>query len=149
MTLNQIESEITLNQIAQGVLPAQSGDDWFLAASEPAQRDILRLLAHMILQARATTDDVQVAIAQSGLKPSYTPCVQLLNGRLNIQLSKVVRLPEAELLKSFQLLIALFMIADDRRRIECDNQCEHWWHTNLSDEETLKRIRRKFGQGTL
>ncbi|MET9412450.1 DUF5958 family protein [Streptomyces sp. NPDC002935] len=42
-------------------------------------------------------------------------------------------LPAYELTKSFRLLVALFSIADTRRRtLHCAGGCGHEWH-NLSD----------------
>jgi hypothetical protein len=53
----------------------------------------------------------------------------LKKGRLKFQVAKLLKLPHAERERSFRLLLALFQIADERRRsTACLNSCSHWWH---------------------
>ncbi|WP_433931902.1 DUF5958 family protein [Sorangium cellulosum] len=122
--------EDLLNQLAQGLVTKEEGHRWFSGLAEGEQRDVLGKLWFFAAQAGARESDVDVAIARAQLKPSFTPCALLRNGRLKIQAAKVLGLPLAEHEKSFRLLSALFQVADERRRKEeCKDGCSHWWHT--------------------
>ncbi|MFJ5141307.1 DUF5958 family protein [Streptomyces sp. NPDC088707] len=78
-------------------------------------------------QARARQDDAPESIARSGIRPTHTPAVMLMKWRFGM-----AQLPAYELTKSFRLLVALFSIADTRRRaLYCVEGCGHEWH-NLS-----------------
>ncbi|GIF06910.1 hypothetical protein Asi03nite_44480 [Actinoplanes siamensis] len=98
------------------------------------RRDVLRELAGYCLQAKAVSEDAAQSIAQSGVKPTATPAVLISRGRLRDQLAKIGNLPEAEMEKSFRILLALLSIADSRRReVDCANGCTHSWH-NWGDD---------------
>ncbi|MFD7321069.1 DUF5958 family protein [Streptomyces sp. NPDC059875] len=61
------------------------------------------------------------------MRPTHTPAVMLTKWRFGME-----SLPAYELTKSFRLLVALFGIADTRRRaLYCAGGCGHAWH-NLS-----------------
>ena len=127
------DEELTLNQVAQGIFPAQAGEDWFTGLPEVRRTAVLRGLAHMAIQAGARPEDARAAIQQSGLKPTFTPCVLLMRDQMAVQLAKIANLPASEFLKAYQLLMALFQIADARRRAtQCAAGCSHWWHHDLT-----------------
>jgi hypothetical protein len=121
--------KVIVNRLAQGLLSADEGNSWFVARTASENRALLRELAVLILQARATTDDVPASIVRAGIKATTTPAVLASKGNLNDQLAKIGSLPEAEFLKAFRLLVALLGVADERRR---DHDrivgCSHWWH---------------------
>ena len=53
----------------------------------------------------------------------------------------MISLPEPERDKAFRLFLALFSLADERRRkTECASGCSHWWHRDLSDELLVRRL---------
>jgi hypothetical protein len=136
-----IRDELLLNQVAQGVLTAGDGATWFQALQADCQREVLRWLANMATQAGARTEDAEPAIRTAGLKPTLTPCVLLTKEYLPVQLAKIVNLPAGESLKSFRLLMALFQIADARRRaIRCAGGCSHWWHRDLADAGVVDEL---------
>ncbi|MET7778805.1 DUF5958 family protein [Streptomyces mirabilis] len=104
------------------------GVEWFEGLSDDDQRKALYTLVLFCGQARAREDDVVESIARSGIRPTHTPVVMLTKWRFGMD-----RLPAYELTKSFRLLVALFSIADTRRRtLHCVGGCGHEWH-NLSD----------------
>ena len=140
----EVDRLIMLNRLAQGHVSVRYGVEWFSDHSEVDQREILRLLVHASLQSGATAADVPAAIERAELKRTFTPCVQLLKGQLNIQLSKVVRLPMQELEKSFKLLLSLLAISDRRRREKCGNKCSHWWHRDLRDVHVIEEVREQY-----
>lgn len=120
--------EVVLNELAQGLRPTTEGVEWFEGLSEDDQRKVLHSLVGFCGQARACEDDVPESIARSGIRPTHTPAVMLTKWRFGM-----TALPADELTKSFRLLVALFSIADTRRRTRhCADGCGHEWH-NLSD----------------
>ncbi|WP_271566802.1 DUF5958 family protein [Bradyrhizobium sp. CCBAU 11386] len=92
-----VDEEILLNQLAQGIASGSEGNAWFGAQSEDNKRRLLRGLSNFILQARPKHEDVTVAIAESQLKPTLTPCVLIAMPNLRVQLAKLPTLPEFEL----------------------------------------------------
>jgi DMSO/TMAO reductase YedYZ molybdopterin-dependent catalytic subunit len=121
---------MVLNELAQGLRPAAEGVEWFESLSEDEQRKILHALVLFCGQARACEEDVPESIARSGIRPTHTPAVMLTKWRFGME-----GLPAYELTKSFHLLVALFSIADTRRRtLHCVGGCGHEWH-NLSDPQ--------------
>ncbi|MDX3769897.1 MULTISPECIES: DUF5958 family protein [unclassified Streptomyces] len=121
--------EVMLNKLAQGLRSTAEGVEWFESLSEDDQRKALHALVLFCGQARAREEDVPESIARSGIRPTHTPSVMLMNWRFGME-----HLPAHELTKSFRLLIALFSTADTRRRaLHCVGGCGHEWH-NLSAE---------------
>jgi hypothetical protein len=135
------QRELLVNQIAQGVCPAREGEEWFSALPENEQQEVLRGIANMAVQAGARRDDAEDAVRRSGLKPTVTPCVLLTKENLPVQLAKIVNLPAGEYRKAYTLLMALFQIADARRRvIQCAGGCSHWWHRDLSNGRVVEEL---------
>lgn len=138
-------ADVYLNQIAQQVRTVEAGTDWLLRMADDEQESVLGVLATMIHQAHPRLEEVPIAIARSGLKPSYTPCVVLSRATTHRQVVvrayQVADLIPAERAKAFRLLMALFQLADERRRAtQCLGQCAHWWHQDLGDEAVIKRL---------
>lgn len=133
--------EIRLNQLAQSVGAIEGGEEWFRARDLAKQRGILRALACFAAQAGAGPSDADAAIARSGLRPGHTPAVLLRGGRLRMQVAKILALPAGEHERAFRLLLALFAIADARRRsLQCSGGCSHSWHRDLSDSAVAASI---------
>ncbi|MFF3337057.1 DUF5958 family protein [Streptomyces sp. NPDC002888] len=113
-----------LNELAQGLRPTAEGVEWFEGLSEDDRRKVLHTLVLFCGQARASADDVPESITRSGIRPTHTPAVMLTKWRFGM-----AQLPGYELTKSFRLLVALFSIADTRRRtLYCAEGCSHAWH---------------------
>lgn len=129
--------DLLLNQVAQGVVSLAAGFEWFLEHPVERRQRVLRVLADMVYQTHPTHEDVQKAIQEAGLKPTYTPCVLILKANTDRQLYQrawqISELPEAEHQKGFLLLMRLLGVADQRRReTECRGECTHWWHQDLT-----------------
>ncbi|MFF3226916.1 DUF5958 family protein [Nocardia suismassiliense] len=123
------ETEIVLNELAQALRPMPDGVEWFESLDVDQQLVVLRHAAEYCLQARATIDDAAESIRRSGIRPTHTPAVLITRGQLNVQLTKIIGLPEDERVKAFRLLIALLGVADERRRARyCAGGCSHAWH---------------------
>ena len=131
------KERILLNQIAQGCTSIEEGESWFFSQSENRRGPLLRELSAMALQAGFLLADVGPAASLVGLKKGATPCVLLGAGRQKIQVAKVLSLPQSEASSVFRLLIGLLSVADRRRRKQCEANCQHWWHRDLSDESVV------------
>nr|WP_254211977.1 DUF5958 family protein [Streptomyces sp. ADI95-16] len=93
------------------------------------QFEVLRDLCGHCMQARATEEDGPKSVRRAGLRPTYTPAVLITRGQLNVQLAKIINLPQDERVKAFRLLVALLGVADERRRERfCADGCGHAWH---------------------
>jgi hypothetical protein len=120
--------EVILNELAQGLRSPAEGVEWFESLSEDDRRKTLHALVLFCGQARAREQDVPESITRSGIRPTHTPAVMLTKWRFGME-----ALPAYELTKSFRLLVALFTIADTRRRtLYCAGECGQAWR-NLPD----------------
>lgn len=123
------EDEIILNGLSQSRRQLADGISWFSGLPVEERRLAIRKLSAFILQAHATPEEVDKSIRLSGVKATMTPAVLLARGPLSEALAKVGNLPEAEMEKSFRVLISLLSVADARRRsVDCVNGCSHSWH---------------------
>jgi hypothetical protein len=141
-----VDEEILLNQLAQGIVSDLEGDAWFQAQSEDGKRRLLLGLNAFILQASPRPEDAVVAISESRLKQTLTPCILIVKPDLKVQLAKLARLPESELPQVFGLLIKLLAVADSRRRREKPlDLVNHWWHRDLNDPKVVNDIKQTKG----
>ena len=139
MKVRAVEIQILLNQIAQGVRSVGDAEELL---HDTHSADILwNSLSFMVCQAHPTREDVEVAISESGLKATYTPCVLLLKDQRQFQIQKIIQLPEDEWTKSLRLLIGVFRVRDARRREACGTDCHHGWHADFADSTVLAAIR--------
>jgi hypothetical protein len=126
--------ELQLNRIAQGLIPITEGIAWFERLGSEEQQAVLRVLILITVQAHPLKSEVEPAISQAQLKPTFTPCVMVSKAPIPEKgFHKFGNLPPHEWLKTFRLLTALFGIADRRRReTSRRNGCSHAWH-HLAD----------------
>jgi hypothetical protein len=125
------ETELYLNRFAQGAVAVATAQSWFESQSPSERQRTLQVLAHFCQQSHPLHDEAVEAIGLSGLKPTFTPCVLLSKAASQPEVSfgQIIKLPEAEQIKSFRLLASLFAIADTRRRkTQCNKGCTHEWH---------------------
>jgi hypothetical protein len=119
-----------VNGLAQGSIAMQEASQWFAQLSGEAQWAALLKATEAISQAHPVPADASTAIGLSGLRPTCTPCVLLKAHPLPDALARIRRLPAGEWAKAFQLFLALFAIADERRRnTRCKGACSHPWHS--------------------
>src|SRR5579871_6603931 len=67
------EEEIMVNQVAQRILPWQTGLDWFQTLPAERKLSVLKDLGYMVCQAGALVEDVSEACHRTGLRGTYTP----------------------------------------------------------------------------
>ena len=121
--------DIRLNRVAQGIDPVAQLTSAFDIWPGQEQRDAVRRLVQHALQAGARAEDAAAAVVASGVKPRRTAAVLVVKPGLEAQLNKIVNLPETELRDGLLFALALFAIADRRRRAtQCAGGCSHWWH---------------------
>jgi hypothetical protein len=124
------DSEMMINRLAQGLVPTDQGILWFSALPLDERLKALTAVRLCCDQSLPQSSDIDAAIALAGLRPTFTPCVMLKKAtEPRSALWPITRLPEDEHLKVFKLLLALFTIADKRRRETwCKDGCQHEWH---------------------
>ncbi|MFF4322985.1 DUF5958 family protein [Streptomyces sp. NPDC001568] len=123
------ERTVMLNLLAQELRPIEQGVEWFEALPAETQFEVLGDLREYCTQAAATETDGPESVRRAALRPTHTPAVLITRGQLNVQLAKIINLPQDERVKSFRLLVALLGVADERRRERfCVHVCNHSWH---------------------
>lgn len=145
-----VEEMLCLNQIAQGLRKKDEALSWFGSLGVEVQREVLEYSVEMAKQAGAAEFDVAEAVANSGLKKTFTPCVLLLKEPLRAQYSRLLSLPTNEWSKSLILLLSLFRIANQRRlEAHPENRERHWWNWDLADPAIVAKIHRLYNDGNL
>ncbi len=133
----QLVDEIRINRVVRGMEPLPQFLATFDEATEERRRDLVRGTIRMAEQAGPRDADVPDAIAKSGVNPRRTSAVVIgLPLRQNVW--RLASLPNGDLGDAMRLVLALFAIADDRRRTtRCARGCSHWWHGELSDVDAV------------
>lgn len=134
------DKAIALNKYGQGLIDSEVLVDEFSGFLLIEKRNYLKEIAGLILQSKPKEEDIQPAILESKLKPTYTPCVLLTKGVANHHLQKIIELPEHELNKALKLLLGLFKISYQRRFHAEKNNPGKWWYWDLSNEDNVRKI---------
>lgn len=151
--MKSILIDIALNQVSQQVLSKEEVIDWFNAQVYVDQRQILSELVFLTLQSGVIGEDVEKAIAWANLRPTLTPCVMMLtaaklnpkgSSAISSQAYRLLDLPEAEMRKSFLLLLGLFCVGVNRHRTRAFNPTKYWWHRDLSDHHVVTKVIQEF-----
>ena len=103
---------------------------------------MIREIGNLIFQSKSNIDDIDKAISNSKLKPTFTPCVIIMKGLNHGNFEKIINLPENELVKAFKLFIYLFKEGYLRRYLEEKDNSNKWWYWDLSNHANLKKIRK-------
>jgi hypothetical protein len=140
-----IEQEILTNQYGQGLTHIDSLVSLFLEMKKESQKDFFLNLIDLIQQSKPLYEDIELAIQESKLKPTYTPCIVLQKGVESHNLIRIINLPESESPKALILLLNLFKVAYQRRFIEEKNNPDKWWYWDLGDKKKLSTIISTYG----
>ncbi|GHC53896.1 DUF5958 family protein [Streptomyces cinnamoneus] len=123
------EPERIINELAQGLRAVEDGVSWFSGLSEGEREAVLREVVRCISQVHPTAEEARASVARSGLKPTANPAVMIHRAPLMERVGRIAGLPADEHVNAFRLLVALFSLADTRRReTECRGRCGHFWH---------------------
>jgi len=136
----KLEYEILINKYGQGVINSEPLLLNFEGLEVASKGDFLNDLLFLLQQSKPTDSGIEPAILESGLKPSYTPCVLLGKGVSSHNLERLIKLPENELTKVFLLLLSLFKIAYQKRFATEKNHPDKWWYWDLSEEIIISKI---------
>ena len=138
------DKAIALNKYGQGLIVPEVLVDEFSDFVLIEKRNYLREIIALVLQSKPQEEDIQTAILESKLKPTFTPCVLLTKGLANHHLQKIVELPETELNKALRLLLGLFKVSYQRRFQAEKNTPGKWWYWDLSDEHKVEMILKSY-----
>lgn len=136
----KLEDEILINKFGQGLVAIEQLTERFGLLDVLEKKEFLNDFLYLIIQSKPKKEDIELAIIDSRLKPTFTPCVLLRKGVGNHDLEKLVNLPENELTRAFVLLLSLFKIAYNRRFTVEKNSPDKWWYWDLSDDKTVEMI---------
>jgi hypothetical protein len=136
--------DVPLNQLAQGLVPAEKGTTWFAASDEQGQAEILIRLSVMVQQTHPNQAEIQQGISRSGVKSTRAVAALLAREPLSPQLRKARALPRHEWPFVFRVLLAVFAVADARRRTSNElcrsGRCHHWWDGDLEKSDWARLI---------
>jgi len=107
------ETEQIVNEIAQGLRTLDDGTAWFSGLSLAGRQEVLREVGGYAMQAHITVADSRVGVARSGVKLTANPSVMIC---MDPPRSGFASLPADEHVKAFRVLVAVFAVADTRRR---------------------------------
>lgn len=135
-----IDIEILINQYGQGHIDEDRIMLLFNSFDTDSRKLFFEKILFLILQSKPKEEDIEVAILNSRLKSTFTPCVLLRKGIENHHLERLIKLPDDEHTKVFKLLMSLFKIAY-RRRFEAEkNNPDKWWYWDLSDKDNIEKL---------
>jgi hypothetical protein len=137
-----IEDEIFINQFTQKINNLDEMNKWFFSHYLEEKRNIVKLLINLVIQAHPTYDEIKES-ADLLQKSSSPSAIKLLNKNkpFNKFGHELSNLPEKELLNAFDILLLTLSSADNRRKEEEDPEnCNHWWHKDLSNNEYLDSL---------
>ncbi|EOR28295.1 DUF5958 family protein, partial [Elizabethkingia meningoseptica] len=75
-----LEHEILFNKYGQDIIESNVLMETFLDSGEAVQTEFFEYLLFLIIQSKVFTQDIEEAIKNSNLKPTFTPCVLLKKG---------------------------------------------------------------------
>ncbi len=118
-----------INRLAQSLDSEELGFEWFDSSSEQERNEIMKALDLCIFQSHPTSEDIEQGIKKSGLKETFSPCVLVRKRPFNAARRKVLGMTDLDQKRAFRLFMAIFSVADERRRkTQCKNGCTHDWH---------------------
>ena len=135
-----LEEPVAINQFGQGFHSIENLVHSFVQLDELEKRQQLTDLTFLLIQSKPFDSDIEQAIIDSTLKPTYTPCVVLKTHKLTVGPNRVTNLPHDELSKAYKLLLYLFRIAYLRRFREEAGNPNKWWYWDLSNADTIQDI---------
>jgi hypothetical protein len=118
-----------LNEVAQKLRTFEESLAAFERLSREEQLAVLGVLEFMAHQAHATSEDVPEALTRGLVEPSFRPAWQPHTSGIYFATdAHYAKRDMTDLLQQYRYLIALYSVADERRRVDCAGQCSHWWH---------------------
>lgn len=149
--MENIEADLIINQIAQGLKSAADGRAWFSSLTSEEKRQAIGELTFVLAQSHPLSYEVAIAIEKAQVGADCPACVILLKSQSNAKIMSIGRLPLSSLQEAFALIAELFKVSDQRRRdTTCKDGCNHWWHNeDLSSNESIGKLIEKYRRGML
>jgi hypothetical protein len=123
------EIEININRYAQSKLTDSEILSWFDGFELSKQKEVRNKLIMCMEQAHPTDEIIAQSIKLAPIKETMTPVVIFKTKPFKIAVNKIKSLPDAELRKSFVIMLSIFKTADTHRRMTfCKDGCTHEWH---------------------
>ncbi|MFE3073089.1 DUF5958 family protein [Streptomyces sp. NPDC059247] len=120
------ETEQVVNETAQGLRTLDEGTTWFSGLPLADRQEVLREVGRYAMQTHITVADGRAGVARSGVKPTANPSVMIC---MDPPRTGFAGLPADEHVKAFRVLVAVFAVADTRRReTYCKGTCGRSWH---------------------
>lgn len=141
----EFKTELLINMYGQNLIDSKELISKFNTFNFKDKKEFLNELLFLLKQSKPLEKDINVAINNSNLKPTFTPCVLLRKGLDMSNLEKIINLPENELGKVVVLFLELFRISYRRRYLLEKNDPNKWWYWDLSDENNINKILAKGG----
>ena len=133
---------IKINQFSQGLFTLDEMETWFETYDLPNKKDIIYNLLNFVVQAHPNYEEFESSA--NFLKKRKSPsAIKLLNKNKPYHKFgyEICDLPENELKIGFEILLLTLAKADNRRKKqETPEECNHWWHKDLSDEKYLEKL---------
>lgn len=136
----KLEYELLINKFGQDLISKDEVLHVFDQQNDNGKKVFLEGLLQLIQQSKPLDSDINMIIAASKLRPTYTPCVLLQKGITFHNLQKITCLPKNEEMKSLVLLLHTFRIAYQRRFSTERGDVNKWWYWDLSDKDVIKKI---------
>lgn len=135
-----LQDEVLINLFGQNRANTEAVFDRYNVLDVNSKKKYLNDLLFLILQSKPLLTDIEIAITESKLKPTFTPCVLLHKGVSRHNLEKILELPEEEHEKVLRLFLSLFKVAYQRRFEIEKNDPNKWWYWDFSNEENYRII---------
>ncbi|PZR23535.1 MAG: hypothetical protein DI539_02720 [Flavobacterium psychrophilum] len=140
-----IKETLLINTFGQDLITTEPLISLFNEFDTEQKRGYLTEIRFLIMQSKPDNNDIEIALRNSLLRPTYTPCVLLRKGVEDYKLKKINDLPEPELEKALIVFLNLFKVAYQRRFNTEKNDPFKWWYWDLSDLDNLKKIEDMYG----
>jgi hypothetical protein len=130
--MNTVEKQINL--IAQDKIEFEKGVKLVFENSEFDFKQKIEILTSLILnsipnKSNYNSESYQKAIVSIPIKQSFTSVIILNKFSIKNAFKKLSELPENEYEKTIISLLWIFKSTDtQRRKTECKNGCQHYWH---------------------
>ena len=138
-------NEIILNLYAQEGISRPKAEEYFENLNEYEKREFTDDLLFLALGSNVNESQLDTALENSGYRNTINYYDMLRSKRdvFRNNLSRVKNLDGRPFKQGFTLLLELFKEAYKYKILQCrqsGGKCNHWWHKNLSDENTLNLI---------
>ena len=131
---------VILSKYAQGGVVFNSFYGTLKFFKPPERKIFLSQIIELIGHFPMDDSVANLALKQSGLSATCAACLLLKEGTNEIQLQKILGLPESELESSFKLLLTLFTVGYQPAYQKNKNDANKFWYWDYSDAENALKL---------